>query len=187
MKKGEELANVADYGGEQAASDVATKRLDPRRAAPSKEESRREGPWRLAPMMSPRTGELAAALLEDVRQIVRDELRAAQQTILQAIGEKAGKQSTAVANPTEHLTIDEVAEAMHVIPATVRMWIRQGNLRASRPPGISGGPGRVYRIARADLNEFIEATQRAVPHDKADIRAEAARIVAISTHRRKKI
>ena len=100
--------------------------------------------------MSPRTSDFStAALLEDLRQIVREEVRAAQQAILQALTESARTQPTDAANPDEQLTVDQVAEAMHVIPATVRMWIRQGNLRASRPPGLSGGPGRVYRIARS--------------------------------------
>jgi excisionase family DNA binding protein len=185
MKKGEKLADVTDYGGDQASSGVSAKRLGPRRA-PS-EESRRKSPWRFRSIMSPRTSEFAAAVLEDIREIVRDELRSAQQALLQAIADSARHPSTAITNPEDQLTIDQVAERMHVIPATVRMWIRQGNLRASRPPGISGGPGRMYRIARADLNEFIEATQRngQLGGSEADLRAEAARIVAIDAHRRR--
>jgi excisionase family DNA binding protein len=127
--------------------------------------------------------------LEDLRQIVREEVRASQQAIMQALADSGRTHShpTDAANPDEQLTVDQVAEAMRVIPATVRMWIRQGHLRASRPPGFSGEPGRVYRIARVDLKEFIEATQRNVQHgeSEADLRAEAARIVAIDTHRRR--
>jgi excisionase family DNA binding protein len=185
MYKGEKLADVADYGGEQASNGFSAKRLGPQRA-PS-EESRRKSPWRFRSIMSPRTSEFAAAVLEDIREIVRDELRSAQQALLQAIADSARQPSTAITNPDEQLTVEQAAEAMNVIPATVRMWIRQGNLRASRPPGISGAPGRVYRISRADLKEFIEATQRNVQlgGSEADLRAEAARIVAIDAHRRR--
>jgi excisionase family DNA binding protein len=130
---------------------------------------------------------LVAAVLEDIREIVREELRSARPALLQEITELARQHSTAIPNPDEQVTVEQAAEAMHVIPATVRMWIRQGNLRASRPPGVSGAPGRVYRIARADLKEFIEATQRNVQPggSEAELRAEAARIVAIDTHRRR--
>ena len=187
MKKGEKLAEVADYAAEQAAGGVPTK--DREAVWPlSKEESRREGRWRLGPIMSPRTSDFStAALLEDLRQIVREEVRASQQSILQALSDSARTRPTDAANPDEQLTVEQVAEAMHVVTATVRMWIRQGNLRASRPPGFSGEPGRVYRIARIDLKEFIEATQRNVHHgeSEAELRAEAARIVAIDTHRRR--
>ena len=187
MKKGAKLAEAADYAVEQAVGGVATKDLEAPRTL-SKEESRREGRWRLGPIMSPRTSDFStAALLEDLRQIVREEVRALQQAILQALTDPARTHQTDTANPDEQLTVDQVAEAMHVIPATVRMWIRQGNLRASRPPGFSGEPGRVYRVARVDLKEFIEATQRSVHHgeSEAELRAEAARIVAIDTHRRR--
>jgi excisionase family DNA binding protein len=187
MKKGEKLAEVADYAAEQAAGGVLTQELDPPRTC-SKEGSRREGRWRLGPIMSPRTSDFStAALLEDLRQIVREEVRALQQAILQALTDSARTHSPDTANPDEQLTVEQVAEAMHVITPTVRMWIRQGNLRASRPPGVSGEPGRVYRIARVDLKDFIEATQRNVQHgeSEADLRAEAARIVAIDTHRRR--
>jgi excisionase family DNA binding protein len=178
---------AADAGDDQAVSDLGTA-ASGAKLNPTQKTSDREGPWRLGPIMSPRTSDFStAALLEDLRQIVREEVRALQQAILQALTDSARTQPTDAANPDEQLTVDQVAEAMHVIPATVRMWIRQGNLRASRPPGFSGDPGRVYRIARVDLKEFIEATQRNVRHgeSEAELRAEAARIVAIDTHRRR--
>ena len=185
MKNNERRADGADCGGEPESNGFSSERLDPQRAPDG--ESRRKAAWRFRSIMSPKTTELVTAVLDEIRVMGREELRSAQPLLLQAITELARQPSTAVTNADEQLTVEEAAEAMHVIPATVRMWIRQGNLRASRPPGVSGRPGRVYRIARADLKEFIEATQRNVQPggSEAELRAEAARIVAIDTHRRR--
>ena len=182
MAKGEKLADTADHGEEMAAVSFGAKRLGPRRAA-SEKESRREGTWRLGPIMSPRTSELVAAVIDDIQQIVRDELRTVHAQ-LQAIADAVRQQATPSTNPDEMMTVDQVAEAVKVIPATVRMWIHSGQLRAIRP-GVGRGPGRTFRISRADLNQFLESVQEHVTDSDADARKEAAKIVAIVASKRK--
>jgi excisionase family DNA binding protein len=58
----------------------------------------------------------------------------------------------------ELLTVGQVADALQVIPATVRTWIQSGALKASRP-GNGSQPGRTYRVRRTDLNAFVAASQ----------------------------
>lgn len=48
------------------------------------------------------------------------------------------------------MTAAEVAVIVREKPITVAKWCRQGKLRATRP-------GRGWRIARADLDEFLAA------------------------------
>jgi excisionase family DNA binding protein len=52
----------------------------------------------------------------------------------------------------ELLTIAEVARRVRVHPETVRRWIRSGRLRGVLPGGDRAG----YRIARADLERFLD-------------------------------
>lgn len=47
------------------------------------------------------------------------------------------------------LTVEQVANLMQVHVETVRVWIRRGDL-------VAINIGNEYRIARSDLNEFIE-------------------------------
>lgn len=105
--------------------------------------------------MGPRTSEIGAALVEDIRQIVREELRIVL-TQLDTITDAVRKLSTSTANPDELMTVPQVAEEMKVAPTTVRMWIHMGKLRAIRP-GVGRGPGRTFRISRADLKEFVDS------------------------------
>ncbi len=51
------------------------------------------------------------------------------------------------------LPVDEVARLTGVKPRTVREWIRDGDLRASRP-----GRGRNYLVLRCDVLEFLSRT-----------------------------
>ena len=53
---------------------------------------------------------------------------------------------------TEMLTVAEVAARLRVPPATVRRWLREGRLRGA----MLGGTKLGYRIARRDLDNFIE-------------------------------
>jgi excisionase family DNA binding protein len=50
------------------------------------------------------------------------------------------------------LTVPQVAEELQVTVDTVRRWIRAGEL----PALLTGGQKTGYRIARADLDAFIE-------------------------------
>jgi len=133
--------------------------------------------------MSPRTSEFTTALIEDIQQIVREELRPLQ-TMLQSIADSVRKPSAATDSPEEMLTVEQVAEAVKVAATTVRMWIHSGQLRAIRP-GVGRGPGRTYRISRTDLEHFLESVQGRITDSDADIRKEAAKIVAIVASRRK--
>jgi excisionase family DNA binding protein len=66
------------------------------------------------------------------------------------------------------LTVEAVASELQVTPATVRGWIRSGELRAFRV-----GPSRLWRVRRADLDAF-EARRPSEPAN--DVDALAARI-----------
>ncbi len=48
------------------------------------------------------------------------------------------------------MTIQEVADLLKVSSATVRSWIKEGELRAVRLE-------REFRIARIDLQDFVDA------------------------------
>jgi excisionase family DNA binding protein len=59
-------------------------------------------------------------------------------------------------DPTEWLTIPEVAANLKVDPETVRRWIRAGEL-----PYLSLGSAKAgYRDQRADLDRFTEERYR---------------------------
>jgi excisionase family DNA binding protein len=55
----------------------------------------------------------------------------------------------------EWLTVDEIADRLKVHGNTVRLWIRSGELSAVN----LGGSG--YRVARSDLDRFLEARKLA--------------------------
>ncbi len=50
---------------------------------------------------------------------------------------------------TEWLSVDDIAEELHVSVSTVRSWIRNKRLKAVRI-------GRDYRIKRVDYDKFLE-------------------------------
>jgi excisionase family DNA binding protein len=49
----------------------------------------------------------------------------------------------------EWLSVDDIAKELNIHPDTVRGWIRDRKLRATKL-------GRDYRIKRADLDKFLE-------------------------------
>ena len=51
------------------------------------------------------------------------------------------------------LTVPEVATRLRTTPKTVRRWVRTGRLAAFLPGGAKVG----YRIAEADLVQFLQA------------------------------
>jgi len=52
---------------------------------------------------------------------------------------------------SEYLKVTEVAELLRVRPDTVRGWIARGQL-----PALRVGPGRQYRVRRADALRALE-------------------------------
>jgi len=102
---------------------------------------------------------IEAALRDLVRDVVRDELRYLREEILGWIQTHETPPPPAnESSADELLTAAQVADALQVVPGTVRSWIQSGALKASRP-GSGAQPGRTYRVRRADLDEFIVASQ----------------------------
>jgi excisionase family DNA binding protein len=53
---------------------------------------------------------------------------------------------------------DEAAEALGVSVQTIDAWVAAGLLRASKPPGVSGKPGRYLLIRAADIEAMLVAS-----------------------------
>lgn len=49
----------------------------------------------------------------------------------------------------EWLSVDDIARELNIHPDTVRSWIRERKLKATKL-------GRDYRIKRVDLDKFLE-------------------------------
>lgn len=109
----------------------------------------------------------ASALDETLRAIVRDVVR---EEIRAALSERAADAirrngSAGAAHGDGYLSIARAAAFADVAPGTLRRWIRSGRLPVRRA-------GRVYRIARAELEDFLRRQGRS-----ADVVARARAIV----------
>jgi excisionase family DNA binding protein len=127
---------------------------------------------------------LDTALRDLVREIIRDEIRPLQEQLRFVIEVAAKGRPANESAEGAYLTVEQVAATMNVTEATVRTWIKSGALTASRP---SAGEkvGRVYRVCRADLDAFTAGARSPIAQEHEDIKAEAANIVTLATHRRK--
>ena len=127
---------------------------------------------------------LDTSLRDLLREIIRDEIRPLQEQLRTAIDGAARRSSVIDRDEAAFLTVEQVAATMKVTEATVRTWIKAGALKASRP---SAGEkvGRVYRVRRSDLDEFITGARNPIDRGHEDLRTEAANIVTLATHRRR--
>ncbi len=98
-----------------------------------------------------------------VRDVVREEIRAA---LSEGAGDATRRNgSSAATHGDGYLSIARAAAFADVAPGTLRRWIRSGRLPVRRA-------GRVYRIARAELEDFLQREGRGV-----DVVARARAIV----------
>ena len=98
------------------------------------------------PMPDTRLGFMEEFLFQNIRRIVREEVRAALADSLQKQG--AAQSSS---NGADYLSVSEAADVARLHHGTIREWIKDGSLKACRA-------GRVYRIRRSDLDERLTAT-----------------------------
>ena len=85
---------------------------------------------------------LGPALADAVRELVRQEVRAAL--------EAEPRDYSVVNSSAEYLTIADAARLASVHPATVREWLREGRLRRHMA-------GRRPRVKAAELRALLEA------------------------------
>ena len=103
--------------------------------------------WVEAPEDRPpttRLGTMEEFLFQNIRRIVREEVRGA---LAEMLDKPAVTSSDAAA---EYLSIEEAASIARLHHSTLREWIKDGSLKAYRA-------GRVYRIRRADLDQRLTA------------------------------
>jgi excisionase family DNA binding protein len=92
--------------------------------------------------VSPRFGMMEEFLFENIRRIIREEVRGALAEML--------PKAQSPAEDASYLSISEAAKIAGLHHGTIREWIKDGSLKAFRT-------GRVYRIRRADLDERLTA------------------------------
>jgi excisionase family DNA binding protein len=113
--------------------------------------------------VSPRFGMMEEFLFENIRRIIREEVRG-------AIAEMMPK--TPPSNDAEdatYLSINEAAKIARLHHGTIREWIKDGSLKAFRT-------GRVFRIRRADLDERL--TRKIADPVAANVEERVAAILA---------
>ena len=112
------------------------------------------------------------ALLEDVRLIVREELR-------EALSTPSAKRAAEATNQApELLRPHDVAKLLGVTEPTVREWIHRGELPAARV----GTKGRRLVVRRVDVDAYLRA-RSADAASHVDLDEQAARIVSFANAR----
>jgi len=128
---------------------------------------------------------LDEVIRELMRQFVREEICPALREELKAVAAELTRSKAADGpHPADYLTVEEAAALLKVTEPTVREWIRTGALRAVRP-SAADKPGRLYRICRSDLDAFVRGANNATSEPNGDVKAEAARIIALATKKPK--
>jgi excisionase family DNA binding protein len=109
----------------------------------------------------------ASALDETLRAIVRDVVREEVRAALSEYAADATRRngSAGATRGDGYLSIARAAAFADVAPGTLRRWIRSGRLPVRRA-------GRVYRIARAELEDLLRRQGRS-----ADVVARARALV----------
>jgi excisionase family DNA binding protein len=74
----------------------------------------------------------------------------------------------------DFITVDEVAQALRVSPNTVRTWLSEGKLRGFK---VSH---KVWRIQRADFEQFVQAGIREPSHISVGNHTDAAGPAALA-------
>ena len=93
---------------------------------------------------SGRLGFMEEFLFQNIRRIVREEMRC-------ALADAKDREPMAEQDgAADYLSIDEAAKIARLHHSTIRGWIKDGSLKAFRA-------GRVYRIRRSDLDHRLTA------------------------------
>lgn len=104
------------------------------------------------------TNALDASIRSIIREVVREEIRA-------ALDDRARAARNAIPSDSDatYLSLSRAASIADVAPGTLRRWIKAGRLPVRRA-------GRVYRVARADLDDFLRTGRTAdVVHNARSI------------------
>jgi excisionase family DNA binding protein len=105
---------------------------------------------------------LEASLRDLIREVVREEIRTALD---------GQSRRNATSNPDDdgggYMSLTRAAQLADVAPGTLRRWIREGRLDASRA-------GRVFRIRRDELERFLANPVRDVVKEARALLGRAA-------------
>ncbi len=103
------------------------------------------------------------SMAEEIRAIVREEVRAALREALADVG----RALTPVPAEDGYLSVEKAAELAEVHPDTIRGWVKAGRLPRHHA-------GRELRVRRSELHAFLSAA----PNERATPEVEAAGILA---------
>jgi excisionase family DNA binding protein len=106
-----------------------------------------------------------------MRQAIREEVRAAVQDVVRELGERRRPEpSSSGIRVRPLLTTKQAAAIVGVAEKTIRAWVGQGKLKRYNA-------GRELRVAKSDLERFVETGAVNAEHDALEPDQLAARLL----------
>ncbi len=138
---------------------------DPRTIDPGEPRSLKSHAQRPTPL-----GSIDAAIRETVSEVVREVVREEVRSVL-----REERPAARGEGDEQYLAINEAAKIARLHHTTIREWIKDGSLPASRV-------GRVYRIRRRDLEARL--SPKSAPQGPRSVEEQVAAILAAKSARR---